>query len=76
MIELPSICPLILLTSLCRFSQRPSAAVSPQLVPDSYQQFEDLEQAAKLLRRQTAEAKTHSFFKRLVRLGVALAPIY
>ena len=61
MIKLPSICPLMLLASLCRFSQLPSVAVSPQLVPDSYQQFEDIEQAAELLRKQTAEAKTHSF---------------
>jgi len=61
MIKLPSICPLMLLASLCRFSQLPSVAVSPQLVPDSYLQFEDIEQATELLRKQTAEAKTHSF---------------
>ena len=28
---------------------------------NSYQQFEDIEPAAELLRKQTAEAKTHSF---------------
>jgi len=56
-----TICPLILLTSLCGFSQPSSAVGSQQLVFDSYQQFEDIEQAAELLRKQTAEAKTHSF---------------
>ena len=55
------ICSLMLLTSLCRFSQPSSAVESQQLVFDSYQQFEDIEPAAELLRKQTAEAKTHSF---------------
>ena len=56
-----TICPLMLLTSLCRFSQPPSAEVPQQLMLNSYQQFEDIEPAAELLRKQTAEAKTHSF---------------
>ena len=56
-----AICPLMLLTSLCGFSQPSSAVESQQLVFDSYQQFENIETAAELLRKQTAEAKTHSF---------------
>ena len=56
-----AICPLMLLTSLCGFSQPSSAVESQQLVFDSYQQFEDITPVAELLRKQTAEAKTHSF---------------
>ena len=51
----------MLLVYLCRFSQPPSAEVPQQLMLNSYQQFEDIEPAAELLRKQTAEAKTHSF---------------
>ena len=56
-----TICPLMLLTSLFGFGQSFSAVESRQLVLGSYQQSEDIEQAAELLRKQTAEAKTHSF---------------
>ena len=56
-----TICPLTLLASLCRFSQSSSTVGSQQLAFDSYQQFEDITLAAELLRKQTAEAKTHSF---------------
>ena len=45
-----TICPLMLLTSLFGFGQSFSAVESRQLVLDSYQQSEDIEQAAKLLR--------------------------
>lgn len=56
-----TIYPLMLLTSLFGFIQSFSAVESRQLALDSYQQSEDIEQAAELLRKQTAEAKTHSF---------------
>ena len=44
----------MLLVYLCRFSQPPSAEVPQQLMLNSYQQFEDIEPAAELLRKQTA----------------------
>ena len=51
-----TICPLMLLASLCRFSQSSSTVGSQQLAFDSYQQFEDITPAAELSRKQTAEA--------------------
>ena len=56
-----TICPLMLQATLSRFSQPSSTVGSQQLAFDSYQQFEDSTLAAELLRKQTAEAKTHSF---------------
>ena len=56
-----TVCLRMWLTSLIGFGQSFSAVESRQLVLDSYQQSEDIELAAELLRKQTAEAKTHSF---------------
>ena len=53
MTKLTPICPLMLVASLFGFSEQP--------VLDSYEQFGNIDQAAEMLRKQTAEAKTHSF---------------
>ena len=67
------ICSLMLLTSLCRFSQPSSAVGSQQLAFDSYQQFEDITPAAELSRKQTAEAVVRLFsggrFRSVSRFG-------
>ena len=61
MTKLTPICPLMLVASLFGFSEQPLRAVPQQPVLDSYEQFGNIDQAAEMLRKQTAEAKTHSF---------------
>jgi hypothetical protein len=61
MTKLTPICLLMLVASLFGFSEQSRGAVPQQSVLDSYEQFENIDQAAKVLRKQTAEAKTHSF---------------
>ena len=61
MTKLTPICPLVLVASLFGFSEQSRGVVPQQSVLDSYEQFENIDQAAKMLRKQTAEAKTHSF---------------
>ena len=53
MTKLTPICPLMLVASLFGFSEQPEL--------DSYEQIGNIDQAAEMLRKQTAEAKTHSF---------------
>ena len=61
MTKLTPICPLMLVASLFGFSGQPLRAVPQQPVLDSYEQLGNIDQAAEMLRKQTAEAKTHSF---------------
>ena len=61
MTKLTPICPLMLVASLFGFSEHPLGAVPQQPMLDSYEQFGNIDQAAEILRKQTAEAKTHSF---------------
>ena len=61
MTKLTPICPLMLVASLFGFNEQSLGTVLPQSVLDSYEQFENIDQTAEVLRKQTAEAKTHSF---------------